>query len=153
MAKTYNSRYSLVVTHLTTNPPVHCLSSAERTGSSVFSVLWSYVEGEFINNILIVSESPILPHQAPSSSRPAVVVTQRIAVLPNSVVKCSLQCLRDCHCTYPLAQTTPLTITIRQKLTLPYRSKYKAHLKLSRSCSRVSCGIQVPSFYSRKRCN
>jgi hypothetical protein len=43
-AKTYNSGYSLVVTHLTTNPPVHCLSTAERTGSSIFSVLWSYVE-------------------------------------------------------------------------------------------------------------
>ena len=41
--KTYNSRYSLVVTHLTTNPPVPCLSTAERTGSSVFMVLWSYV--------------------------------------------------------------------------------------------------------------
>ncbi|PVH92007.1 hypothetical protein DM02DRAFT_544615, partial [Periconia macrospinosa] len=41
--KTYNSRYSLVVTHLTTNPPVLCLSTAERTGSSVFIVLWSYV--------------------------------------------------------------------------------------------------------------
>jgi hypothetical protein len=44
IAKTYNSGYSLVVTHLTTNPPVHCLSTAERTGSSIFSVLWSYVE-------------------------------------------------------------------------------------------------------------
>ena len=41
--KTYNSGDSLVVTHLTTNPPVHCLSTAERTGSSIFSVLWSYV--------------------------------------------------------------------------------------------------------------
>jgi hypothetical protein len=43
-AKTYNSGYSPVVTHLTTNTPVHCLSTAERTGSSIFSVLWSYVE-------------------------------------------------------------------------------------------------------------
>jgi hypothetical protein len=42
-AKTYNSGDSLVVTHLTTNPPVQCLSTAERTGSSVFIVLWSYV--------------------------------------------------------------------------------------------------------------
>ncbi|PVH95259.1 hypothetical protein DM02DRAFT_537755, partial [Periconia macrospinosa] len=42
-AKTYNSRYSLVVTHLTTNPPVPCLSTAERTGSAGFMVLWSYV--------------------------------------------------------------------------------------------------------------
>ena len=43
--KTYNSGDSLVVTHLTTNPPVHCLYMAERTGSLVFSVLWSYVVG------------------------------------------------------------------------------------------------------------
>jgi hypothetical protein len=41
--KTYNSGYSLVVTHLTTNPPVRCLNRAERTGSLVFNVLWSYV--------------------------------------------------------------------------------------------------------------
>jgi hypothetical protein len=41
--KTYNSGYSLLVTHATTNPPVHCLYMAERTGSLVFSVLWSYV--------------------------------------------------------------------------------------------------------------
>jgi hypothetical protein len=31
--KTYNSGDSLVVTHLTTNPPVSCLNRAERTGS------------------------------------------------------------------------------------------------------------------------
>ena len=43
-SKTYNSGYSLVVTHLTTNPPVRCLNRAERTGSLVFNVLWSYVE-------------------------------------------------------------------------------------------------------------
>jgi hypothetical protein len=43
--KTYNSGYSLVVTHLTTNPPVRCLSTAERTGSSDFNALWSYVLG------------------------------------------------------------------------------------------------------------
>jgi hypothetical protein len=43
-AKTYNSGYSLVVTHLTTNPPVRCLNRAERTGSLVFNVLWSYVK-------------------------------------------------------------------------------------------------------------
>jgi hypothetical protein len=42
-AKTYNSRYSLVVTHLTTNPPVSCLMSAERTGSNILMILWSYV--------------------------------------------------------------------------------------------------------------
>jgi hypothetical protein len=48
-AKTYNSGYSLVVTHLTTNPPVRCLNRAERTGSLVFNVLWSYVEELTIN--------------------------------------------------------------------------------------------------------
>jgi hypothetical protein len=42
--KTYNSGDSPVVTHLTTNPPVRCLNRAERTGSLVFNVLWSYVK-------------------------------------------------------------------------------------------------------------
>ena len=56
MTKTYNSGYSLVVTHLTTNPPVRCLNRAERTGSLVFNVLWSYVKdvrqkAEYIGNI------------------------------------------------------------------------------------------------------
>jgi hypothetical protein len=32
-----------VVTHLTTNPPVPRLMSAERTGSNIFMVLWPYV--------------------------------------------------------------------------------------------------------------
>jgi hypothetical protein len=41
--KTYNSWDSLMVTHLTTNQPVRCLNRAERTGSLVFNVLWSYV--------------------------------------------------------------------------------------------------------------
>ena len=44
MTKTYNSGYSPVVTHLTTNPPVRCLSMAERTGSRGLNVLWSYVK-------------------------------------------------------------------------------------------------------------
>jgi hypothetical protein len=46
LAKTYNSGDSLVVTHLTTNPPVSCLIKAERTGSHAFKILWSYVEEE-----------------------------------------------------------------------------------------------------------
>ena len=54
MAKTYNSGYSLVVTHLTTNPPVRCLNRAERTGSLVFNVLWSYVIWLTIGFIYIV---------------------------------------------------------------------------------------------------
>ena len=52
MAKTYNSGDSLVVTHLTTNPPVSCLNRAERTGSLVLKILWSYVvEGVNVYNI------------------------------------------------------------------------------------------------------
>ncbi|KAF2141585.1 hypothetical protein K452DRAFT_227841, partial [Aplosporella prunicola CBS 121167] len=42
-AKTYNSWDSLVVTHLTTDQPVHSLCMAERTGCPVFYDLWSYV--------------------------------------------------------------------------------------------------------------
>ena len=53
MSKTYNSRDSLMVTHLTTNPPVSCLNRAERTGSLVFMILWSYVEGEAVSCILV----------------------------------------------------------------------------------------------------
>jgi hypothetical protein len=34
-----------MVTHLTATQPVRCLNMAERTGSLVFNVLWSYVEG------------------------------------------------------------------------------------------------------------
>jgi hypothetical protein len=42
-AKTYNSRYSLVVTHPTTNLPICGLCMAERTGCPFFHSLWSYV--------------------------------------------------------------------------------------------------------------
>jgi hypothetical protein len=41
-----------MVTHLTTNPPVGCLNRAERTGSLVFNVLWSYVKD--CENLLII---------------------------------------------------------------------------------------------------
>ena len=51
-AKTINSRYSLVVTHPTTNLPAHGLSTAERTGSPVFHVLWSIAYG-IADNLLI----------------------------------------------------------------------------------------------------
>jgi hypothetical protein len=52
--KTYNSRDSLMVTHLTTNPPVSCLNRAERTGSLVFMILWSYVAKETEYAIYII---------------------------------------------------------------------------------------------------
>jgi hypothetical protein len=52
-AKTYNSRDSLMVTHLTTNPPVSCLNRAERTGSLVFMILWSYVSVWSVDRVFI----------------------------------------------------------------------------------------------------
>ena len=77
MAKTYNSGYSLVVTHLTTNPPVQCLSTAERTGSSGFIVLWSYVlecggEAYLTQVRLCVTTSHHRLRHAPSSDRRAL---------------------------------------------------------------------------------
>ncbi|KAF2704339.1 hypothetical protein K504DRAFT_519000, partial [Pleomassaria siparia CBS 279.74] len=51
--KTYNSRDSPMVTHLTTSPPVRCLCKAERTGSPVFIVLWSYVKDKHLFRIHI----------------------------------------------------------------------------------------------------
>jgi hypothetical protein len=41
-----------MVTHLTTSPPVRCLNRAERTGSLVFNVLWSYVEENALTHII-----------------------------------------------------------------------------------------------------
>jgi hypothetical protein len=52
-AKTYNRGDSLMVTHLTTNPPVRCLNRAERTGSLVFNALWSYVEDNVFGDVYI----------------------------------------------------------------------------------------------------
>ncbi|KAH8125954.1 hypothetical protein LI328DRAFT_132393 [Trichoderma asperelloides] len=42
--KTYNSRCSPVVTHLTTNLPVSGLSMGEQTGPRILHYLWSYVK-------------------------------------------------------------------------------------------------------------
>ena len=55
LAKTCNSGDSLVVTHLTTNPPVSCLYMAERTGSLIFMILWSYVEDRVVGGEYIPS--------------------------------------------------------------------------------------------------
>ncbi|KAF2143334.1 uncharacterized protein K452DRAFT_169326 [Aplosporella prunicola CBS 121167] len=43
-----------MVTHLTTNQPVHSLKMAERTGCLVFCDLWSYVLEEIIEMDYIV---------------------------------------------------------------------------------------------------
>jgi hypothetical protein len=56
-AKTINSRYSLVVTHPTTNLPAHGLSTTERTGSSVFHVLWSIAMREALDFYLSTRNS------------------------------------------------------------------------------------------------
>jgi hypothetical protein len=53
--KTYNSGDSLVVTHLTTNPPVSCLSTAERTGSAEFKILWSYVKVTIVSQNIYIN--------------------------------------------------------------------------------------------------
>jgi hypothetical protein len=47
--KTYNSGYSLVVTHPTTNPPISSLCMAERTGCPILLSLWSYVTTASVN--------------------------------------------------------------------------------------------------------
>jgi len=61
--KTYNSRYSLVVTHPTTNLPISSLCMAERTGCPVLLNLWSYVlEGllyDIMNRMVVLGEIPI----------------------------------------------------------------------------------------------
>ncbi|AEO54716.1 hypothetical protein MYCTH_43545, partial [Thermothelomyces thermophilus ATCC 42464] len=41
--KTYNTRHSLVVTDPTTTRALTCLTKGERTGSRVFTWVWSYV--------------------------------------------------------------------------------------------------------------
>jgi hypothetical protein len=49
--KTINIRDSLVVTHPTTSLTAHCFSTAERTGSPVFSVLWSIAEDFYVTGL------------------------------------------------------------------------------------------------------
>ena len=49
-AKTYNSGYSPVVSHLTTDPPVKGLSCGEQTRPRVVLYLWSYVEDILMGN-------------------------------------------------------------------------------------------------------
>jgi hypothetical protein len=56
-AKTIDSRYSLVVTHPTTNRPAHGLSMTERTGSPVFHVLWSIAENSVLSMYINLFDS------------------------------------------------------------------------------------------------
>jgi hypothetical protein len=52
--KTYNSRYSLVVIHTTTNLPIYGLSIVERSGCPFLHNLWLYVKTYFHNYINLV---------------------------------------------------------------------------------------------------
>jgi hypothetical protein len=67
--KTINSRYSLVVTHPTTNLPARGLSTAERTGSPVFHVLWSIAKDVgkkaliFFHNDVFGAGKPVQNHR------------------------------------------------------------------------------------------
>ena len=47
--KTYNSRYSLVVSDPTTNPPLAGLTRGEQTGSRTLPQVWSYVVEGIVN--------------------------------------------------------------------------------------------------------
>ncbi|KAF1976082.1 hypothetical protein BU23DRAFT_457060, partial [Bimuria novae-zelandiae CBS 107.79] len=69
-AKTYNSADSLMVTHLTTGTPVDCLYMAERTGSLVLSLLWSYVKDHPPSSIYIlpIHHLPLLKYHIPTLS-------------------------------------------------------------------------------------
>ena len=51
MAKTNNTRYSPVVTDLSTSLALHSLIRGERTGSHVFCELWSFVLKDKFKNI------------------------------------------------------------------------------------------------------
>ena len=62
--KTYNSWYSLVVTHPTTNQPISSLCMAERTGCPVFLSLWSYVK-ERARIVIYISVSIEKTHSQP----------------------------------------------------------------------------------------
>ena len=42
----YGSRYSLLVTHATTNPPIGTLYMGERTGTLTACHLWPYMKDE-----------------------------------------------------------------------------------------------------------
>jgi hypothetical protein len=60
--KTINSRYSLVVTHPTTNLPARGLSTAERTGSPVFHVLWSIAK-DSVKKANICKQSQVIAYR------------------------------------------------------------------------------------------
>jgi hypothetical protein len=97
LQKTYNSGYSLMVTHLTTKPPVRCLNRAERTGSLVVSwsvttnVLNFTVSGsDGAGNGLPGSRTLTLPSSSPCTATHTIVRGTIIAV-PRTHPKSSLK--------------------------------------------------------------
>ncbi|KXL44866.1 hypothetical protein M433DRAFT_67868, partial [Acidomyces richmondensis BFW] len=82
-SKTYSSGDSHVVTHRSTNPPVHSLSTGERTGSSVLCDLWPYVMGIFqLFNII-----RIIAYRITSGSQPVCCT----CCLPHTILQTCLQ--------------------------------------------------------------
>jgi hypothetical protein len=72
-AKTINIRDSLVVTHPTTSLTAQCFSTAERTGSPIFIVLWSIARItslalEYMGSILFVRDVMPRSWRAPFST-------------------------------------------------------------------------------------
>ena len=110
LAKTYNSGDSLVVTHLTTNLPVHCLYMAERTGSLILSVLWSYVPVLTISLIMTSSADQ-------ENLTPRAVVEHHAYTCTNiehSVVTNGTECQWSCEMLHELqARWRPCTFTDR----------------------------------------
>ncbi|EME43667.1 hypothetical protein DOTSEDRAFT_131529, partial [Dothistroma septosporum NZE10] len=59
-AKTYNTRDSHVVTHRSTSLAVDCLYMGERTGSLIFSHLWSYVSNSAVSAHIYAQNSEMI---------------------------------------------------------------------------------------------
>jgi hypothetical protein len=78
--KSYNSGYSLVVTHLTTNSPVRCLNRAQRTGSFVFtrSITAKALKFSVYGNLLRASDLPCTVATVPAPLNSATYVGSRI---------------------------------------------------------------------------
>ena len=65
-SKIYNSRYSHVVTHRSTNLPIGGFSTGERTGPSFSLHLWSYVLVKIIlGNMYLKSKAPEQNREVP----------------------------------------------------------------------------------------
>ena len=66
--KTYGSRCSQVVTHLSTSRPACSLNMAERTGSLLFYILWPYVKDVSECNVYIINSKHFSGEHSPGPS-------------------------------------------------------------------------------------